>query len=259
MNYDYFVYSPTISYGSCPVFKHISELEGLQGFRSVYGVTKQEADAIVKAGTTAKFAGTVWSARLWVDIDDYHSAEVVKERLTRLEYDFVMYMSGGKGAHFGILRSSDPSHLLPLLDKQWVKATIPEADVSLYNHLHLFRLQGTIHEKTGNKKELVYEQRGKAIEMALWASARDNIKKELKPVSISTASSVFESKRVMANSVPTTIGNRHATLLRLCYALADLGTPPEVAHWWLSEVNKMCEEPKTGEELEKIVNSAYQL
>lgn len=159
--------------------------------------------------------------------------------------------------HFVIERTHAPSHLLPLRDKSWVKKNIPEGDTSIYTHLHLFRNEGAVHEKTGNKKTLFSTHNGKALDLTNWAI---NWKEQSSNASFSSSSekSVFECFRVMSEIVPRTGGERHYSLVRLCYALKDdAGVDSTTAAWWLSEVNKLYKEPKDGRELEKIISSIY--
>lgn len=256
-DYCYSVYSPTLNYGVVPNFTHVSELAGADGFGSVYLVRKEDAEAIVKTGTTSQFAGVVWNGRLWLDIDDYQTAEVVKERLLQMELGFVMFDSGGKGAHFGIRRDTDPSHLLPQLDKRWVLSHVPEADRSIYTHLHLFRLPGTIHAVTGRPKTLVFSATGSSIDVGQWKGKAVEEAKSVRPFVPSKQTSVFESLRIMGNTVPTTIGNRHPTMLQAAYALRDKEVDAHVCRWWVGEINKMCEEPKEDWELDKLIDSVY--
>lgn len=252
-SYKYFLHTTGKSFGSQPTFVPGGKVPA-QGFSSLYGVTKETAEAIVQAGTTRLFKGVVWSERLWIDMDSYEAAEPTERRLVEMGLDFVSYDSGGKGAHFGILRLHPPSHLLPYKDKQWVKENFPNADPSIYTHLHLFRNVGCVHEKTGRKKELVSTQEGAALELP-----------ELKESTSYTEvierrdqESVFECYRVMAECVPQTNGQRHASLVRLAYALRDEAKlDAKMASWWLGEVNKLYEQPKGSDEIEKIIRSIF--
>lgn len=252
--YRYSIFSTSTNYGASPNFVDVSELPR-GGFGSLYLVSKKTAEAIKQAGTTKKFAGVVWAGRLWLDIDSYEAAEKVEGRLQQMGLNYVAYDSGHRSAHFGILRRAAPSHLLPVQDKEWVRAHFPEADLSIYTHLHLFRLPGTPHLKTGRKKVLVSRQPGAALVHRPYVGELGEARPSKSFYSLGT--SVFESRRIMSNSVPTTNGTRHPTLVKLAYALHDKGVPPEVARWWVAEVNKLAEEPKEDWELDKLVQSIY--
>lgn len=251
--YCYSVFSGSKHFGTKPNFIHSSGLPR-QGFSSVYYVTAETASAIEQDGTTAQFKGVVWAPRLWIDVDDYEAAQRVEDTLKKEGLDFDAYDSGNRGAHFGILRDTPPSHLLPLRDKAWVQKTFPEADLSIYTHLHLFRLPGSIHEKTGRRKEMLESIRGRALELP---------KYEIKEIKLSTTQSsggrsIFDSWRVMANCVPAKNGNRHPTLVKLAYALKqDTDVSPDEAYFLLSEANKLYEEPKEAEQIEQIIRSVF--
>lgn len=254
MDYCYYLYSSTASYGANPTFVVFDKIPS-EGFCSLYAITKEAAEAIRQEGTTKGFKGVVWSERLWLDFDDHGAARRAESRLKEIGYDYVCYTTGNRGMHFGILRDHSPSHLLPALDKSWVKQNFPEADSSIYTHLHPFRIPGTKHEKTGRTKELLYGRRGSALILPPF-------KKEELQIDTSGQSdgkSVFDCFFVMANTVPVDSGQRHQTMIRLLNALKnDAGVPMDIALWWTAEWNKMLLEPKEDYELEKAVRSIYE-
>lgn len=250
--YCYHVHTPRKLHLVPPRFIHRDALT--VGFSSLYGVAAAEAAAIESAGTVAGFKGVVWSERLWIDVDSYAEADLVEAKLKEMNLDFVAYDSGGRGAHFGVLRPTLPSHLLPAQDKRWVQQHFAGADTSIYTHLHLFRVDGTVHETSGRNKRLVFEHRGE--QLILPALEKAVVDTTTQPNVDGKA--VFECYRVMSNSIPTKSGNRHPTYVKLVYALKDdAGVAPPVARWWLGEVNKMSAEPKGDEELDQVVRSIY--
>lgn len=254
VGYTYSLFSTTADYGPKPRF--VDALQGdLRGFKSLYQVTEETAKAVEQAGTVKGFKGIVWSERLWLDFDNEDAARRAEGKLKEMGYDYVCYTTGNRGLHFGILRRHSPSHLLPLLDKSWVKTHFPEADSSIYTHLHPFRIPGTVHEKTGRTKTLLFECGGRTL-----------ILPPLKREEVQTFSpgqkqgkSVFDCFFVMANTVPVDAGQRHGTLIKLINALKnDAGVGLDVALWWTNEWNKMLSEPKEEHEIEKAVRSIYE-
>ena len=234
-------------------FFHFNSLPNY-GFRSVYGVTEETAKAITESGTTAAFKGPVWSERLWLDIDDYEKAEAVKERFKVNDYDFAVYDSGRRGLHIGVMRTAEPSHLLPLQDAAWAKEHVPETDFMLYTqHLHLLRQPGSRHEKTGRYKTLTYSQPGRAITVA---SPSFESTKKVGLVSHATTS-VFEDRLIQTLTAPQENGQRHRTLVTLAYALKKRGEPLEIIHWYLLQTNLLFAERKSEEEVKKIAESIY--
>jgi len=91
--YAFNIYSPTRSHTTHPYFSN-GVPDGAK-FASVYSVTEVSAEAVVAAGTTAGFAGVVWSERLWLDIDSYEKSEVVEKRLIEMGLDYVAYNTVG--------------------------------------------------------------------------------------------------------------------------------------------------------------------
>lgn len=253
--HDYVLYSPTRRYSMPPCMRMVGELPS-SGYTSLYGVTEDTAKALHACGTAAGFKGSVWASRLWVDIDSYETADNVETYLRAIGVNYVAYDSGGKGAHFGILRDTGPSHLLPLQDKAWVTKQIPEADLSIYTHLHLFRLPGTVHEDTGRKKILINSCEGTAL--VLPPLPRSIHQPSTTPVMSHGSGSPLTSSRVKYWSRPVLAGKRHRALLKLAGALRDdAGVGLDVALWWVEEVNRTYAEPKEPEKVTEIVRWVY--
>jgi hypothetical protein len=257
--YNYYVHTIIKRHTLPPLFLERSLLT--QGFASLYGVSAADAAAITAAGTTAGFKGVVHNDALWVDVDTFSAADETEKRLKELNLDFTAYTTGNRGAHFAITRDAAPSHLLPAQDKRWVQQHLEGlADLSIYTHLHLFRLPGTRHETGGGEKRLVLTHPGVVLTLPAWKkdegaygnSNSDDV------LSSADAGSIFRSYRVMSNSVPTKVGNRHPTFVKLLHALRDdARVSPAVARWWLGEVNKMAEEPRDDAHLDDLVRSIF--
>lgn len=253
-HYIYSLFSTTADYGVSPNFVDVSKGD-FRGFASLYKVTRETAQAIEQEGTVKGFKGIVWSERLWLDFDDEDAARRADGKLKEMGYDYICYTTGNRGCHYGILRDHHPSHLLPLLDKAWVKEHFPDADTSIYTHLHPFRIPGTLHQKTGRPKAVLFECRGRALVLPPLK------REEMQVVSFGQkqGKSVFDCFYVMANTVPIDAGQRHSTLVKLINALKnDAGVSMDIAMWWVSEWNKMLSEPKEEHEIEKAIRSIYE-
>lgn len=254
----YYFYSPTLSYGEIPLFLADKELPE-EGFASLYSVSASDAEAITKAGTCAKYCGVVGTDTIWIDVDSEDAVQKVRGKLDELGVDYVWYSTGNRGSHFGVRINYIASHLLPARSKAWVGSTFEGlADLSIYTHLHLFRLPGTRHASTGRKKQLISSMiNGRALELP--NLARSDVRHYKAPAGNPGKDySVFDCRRVMGNSVPMLNGERHASLVRLAYALRDeAGLEPSIAVWWMLEVNKMFEERKSEEEVENIIRKVY--
>jgi len=259
-DYSFYLYSSGPHYGvGDPVFLHVSELEGKQGFSSLYAVTESTAKAISEAGTTKGFKGVVWSPFLWLDIDGYDKCEAVEQRLKEMGYGYVSYDTGGRGGHFSITHGNIPSHALPSQHKQWVQEHFPESDTSIYTHLHPFRLVGTEHEKTGRKKLQLGAENGKSLILPPFTEITGRrTGSDFSAPNLVSRESIFDNFFIQRNTqeVPQE-GQRHSQLVRLIYALRDAGYDINVARWWVSEANKRWMPPKSEEELEKAIRSIY--
>lgn len=259
----YRVGSPTNVIGRPPRFYGGSEIanSGSQ-FASVYAVRKEDAQAIRDAaGTAAGFRGVVWSRRLWIDFDSYEAADKAEETLRQLGLDHVVYDTGGRGRHIGILRAAEPSHTLPLQDKQWVRANIEGADLGIYWHLHLIRLPGAIHERTGRKKTKLREFKGTELVLPKLADHNDPAMDIIGEHQASRVArpSIFRCWEVTSNLTPTSGGSRHRQLVNLSLALCkDAKVSFEEALWVVREVNRGFDEPKEDVELERMVRWAYE-
>lgn len=257
-----FVYrigSPTSHLGRPPRFypSDLLRQEGCQ-FASVYAVRREDAEAISStAGTAQGFKGIVWSQRLWVDFDNEEGAEAARQLLKEQGYDYVEYNTGNRGAHFGIVRDSNPSHLLPAQDRAWVVANMSGADLSLYWHLHLIRLPGAVHEVTGRRKTLVARQSGKTLILPKYVLAESSSSRTYPEGS--KRSSIFSRWQVVSKLTGSPVnGSRHKHLVELALALKrDTGLSFDETLWVVEECNRGWEDPKGKEEVEKIVRWVY--
>lgn len=261
--YDYVIWQPQKLRLGPPRFVRAADCPWF-GFCSIYQVDEETAQTLSASGTTAGFKGVVWSERLWIDIDSNEAAQAVKERLYAQGLDLVVYDTGNRGLHFGILRSCPPSRALPGKDKTWVSENVPEADLSLYSHLHLLRRPGARHEKTGRRKHEIARRRGSALDLS-----RLEVKEPRSVVEgfneQRARTSIFKDFLVTKYSQPNRStdarpvdGSRHQQLVNLCFSLKNRGESPDIAFWWICNVLSSFREPKYNEgHVEKIIESVY--
>lgn len=249
--------SPTNRLGRPPQFYRSNDLiaRGCT-FASVYAVREEDAICIQEtAQTAAGFKGIVWSQRLWVDFDDARAGVAAQLKLKEEGIDHVVFTTGGRGYHIGVGRDASPSHTLPLQDKQWVEENLQGADLSLYWHLHLIRLPGTTHERTGLPKRLLYSHAGRDITLSPYNPSEERAT----DVVLATTSrpSLFMNWEIMTRLTPNP-GNRHHQLVKLAKAIQQHGgASMDEARWVLNELNRSFKEPKSQEEVDKIVKWAY--
>jgi hypothetical protein len=249
--YCFYLISDSLYYPLIPVFVHRDELPSKRGFSSLYAVSQEGREAIERAGTVRGYKGPVWSPTLSLDFDTYEAGYRAEEKIKELGYDYTLYDTGGRGVHINILCSIGPSHILPGLHRQYVESHFPEADKSIYSHLHLFRLPGTQHERTGKTKQTVSRQPGISLRLSKLSVKEPVLEHK-------TLGSIFENFQVMQLSHPVVVGHRHATLVKLCYALKAHGLGKDLAEWWARECNSGYSNPKSPEDVSKIVRSIYE-
>lgn len=254
--HNFYLVTDGLYYGDRLHFVHGDTLGDHKGFQSLYAVCKEDAEALQQAGTAKGFKGVVWSERLQIDCDCNEDADRVRLYLKENSYDYMEYSTGNRGSHFGILRNSNPSHLLPQQDRAWVRKRFPFADLSIYSHLHLFRLSGTLHEKTGRPKELVFQQDGKGVEHETVDLSEYDIPDSPSPLS-SIEGSILDDFQIAHYSFPAMVGNRHYSLVNVCYGLHRLSVSEANARWYLNEVNKRYKDPKETTEIDKIIQTIY--
>lgn len=259
MNYGFThrVYSRDNTLPRPPKFYDKKHVDPESQFCSVYAVRPDDAKWIEEAGTVTGFKGLVWSQRLWLDFDDLSAAESAMVTLHKMGVDYVVYDTGGRGYHIGILRDAVPSHLLPQQDKLWVSTNLPNADLSIYWHLHLFRLPGAVHSKTGRRKAFVRKTPGKALHLPKWnGGPTETVQSTGLSQSKEDRPSVFSTWSVISNLQPT--GHRRQ-LVELASAIkADTKITFDEALWLVLEVNRGFNSPRGVDEVEKIVKWAYE-
>lgn len=229
-----------------------SDLVSFVGFSSLYAVSKEDSEAIQTTGSFAGFKGTVWSSTLALDFDTPESGVEAWERVCLSGLEAQLFKSGGKGYHILIERPHKPSHLLPQIDKEWVQTNYPKADASIYSSLHMFRLNGTIHNKTGKEKYLVLTNSGNPL--ILPDTTKEVVREELSSIPLRISNeSVFLDQYIMNMTVPHEEGNRHRALLNVGMMLASKGTSLAFIQGWLQNMNLLFDAPKSEEELNGIL------
>ena len=251
-NFDWYLWKGSVDARD---FKFITSAEFPSfGFASLYGVDAETATRIEQSGSPAGFKGCVSSPFLWIDADSTESADRIAAKLETMGVTYDAYESGSKGYHFRIPRFHAPSSDLPAKDKLWVLENFgQDADLSIYTHLHLFRIEGTIHEKTGKSKKHLFEFQGKRIDL----TGIKIIERAPTLATSNSTQSIFDNRRVMACTMPAENGKRHLQLVKAAYALRDHGMSPEFSYEWLLELNKRFREPKNEDEIEKIVRDIF--
>jgi hypothetical protein len=219
------------------------------GFSSLYRITAETAEALNASGISG-YRGAVWSPGLWIDCDTEEAAMETRARLTQLGLGFEVWSTGNRGMHFYIERPHAPSHLLPQIDKEWVKSSIPGADTSIYSHLHLFRNPGSRHKKTGKPKLCLERISGQPLLLKDEPVEKQQLRTKIEV----PEKSIFLDNYVMSLTAPVDEGKRHETLLNCALAMNRLGEPIDFIGRWLYHVNMLYASPKPDGEIERILD-----
>ena len=231
-----------------PLIVEVSKIPGI-GYRSMYQVNSLGKDHIEHNGLR-NFKDTrlpVWSNELFVDFD--HSLTEAKDLFIKLEkqqVQFKVFFSGGKGWHFHIKRDIEPSMHVPHSDKEFVKVLAPGADLKIYTHLHPFRLEGTVHEKTGYKKVLKYEKAGKPLNVELKVH-------EVNFHKITSEGSVFNDFEIMSLTNGINEGSRNHAMFKLAKLLLERGESLDFIEGWVRNVNVLNTPPLEEYELDNLL------
>jgi len=224
------------------------------GFRSVYQVNEEGKKWIEERGSVGGFGDSgipIWSPQLFVDFDDcYEDAEYLRGLLLHDGISFQMYDSGNRSIHFHIDREIDPSIDVPYSDKEYIKTIVPRADLSLYSHMHPFRLEGTIHEKTTKPKVLIDSFGGISLRIPNLCKPDYSILK-----SKAAQVSIFEDPLIMGLSRGFREGQRYKNTLVLAYKLKERGETPGMVKGWVHNVNMLSFPPLPEERLNRIFRS----
>jgi hypothetical protein len=222
------------------------------GFQSLYSIPEEEANKLLEAGSYKGYRGIVNSTTdLWVDFDELEAVEHAIDRLKYLGLAFEVWTTGNRGKHIRIFRSSSStSEHVPAIDKAWVRANLPGADLSIYTSLHPFRRPGAIHKLTGKEKQIETSHVGNTLQLE---ETDQSVKRTLTKLN---QRSVFEDPQILALSVPYWDGERHRYLLKLAIKLAGTGASEQFIFEWLWNVN-ILGDPWDEDKIQKIATWAF--
>ena len=127
-------------------------------YRSLYGYGPDTIRGINARKNTRDLAGCpVYSDHIIIDCDTQGEATTVEARLTELEINFELWLTGNRGCHFHI--AIDPMFGTHVIWSQvcWLKSIgiWDTIDTSIYREGGQIRVAGAIHEKTGKPKEMI--------------------------------------------------------------------------------------------------------
>ena len=233
------------------------ELEGLHGFRSVYGFSEASCAYFQELRAVKNSRGmVVYCDELLVDIDDdIPSAEALFVRLSDLGLGFETWESGGRSIHFHIPHAPVWSADLPYSHRELIRSWGAKVDESIYQAGRIFRLPGTVHAKTGNRKVLLKAVEGKLLEVPILPTPQRNL--SFGGVADGEGLGEFSIilERVARN--PPQEGERNRKLYALACSVFSCGFSADFVEELLEKVNEELMEDSIDEnEMSLLLHSA---
>jgi hypothetical protein len=139
-------------------FIPVEDVVNHTGYRSVFAWSREDADAARAAGTVKVLKDRpAFADTIFVDFDNNEKGALAfKDELETQDVLYEMYTSGGRSIHFHISTMPVYDALVPNSVRKFMQNFKQYGyDESVYNYCSLFRLTGTLHEKTGKPKELI--------------------------------------------------------------------------------------------------------
>lgn len=241
------------------------------GFRSVFLFDETAVEEIQAQGNSKGMQRfTTYSDCIFMDLDGPDPDDIMKfeTHLQALGVNFTVWVSGGKGIHYHIpLSEMYTHHYLPQAVGQWVRdrcgevGGIASVDFSLYRSNSLFRLPGTVHQKTRKKKKLLRSSVGSPvvldIEQLVLKADRERPIREYSLPYLGGEQEALMALLTFFSNIPV-VGTRYQTLWRVAKGLAQGGFSKEFATEALEKMNESWgEHAKEYEEVERALGEAY--
>lgn len=235
------------------------EVKNLQGFRSVYGFSQEDAASIRQSGNSKGFvAYPLISDCLFIDLDHGEShVKQTEEFLKSKNVAYQLYSSGGKGFHFHIPHKLLQGYDIYKTHERYAKKICGDAyDPSIYRPGSLIRLPNTVHKKTGKQKELITVSLGQSLKIVhkdddrvytsrgIYTSSEDIL-----PMSLCQA-------LAYCNNTPVR-GKRYMTLWSLGSSLVEAGFSRESIFDFLLIINNSWADKKPADEIYRCVDDVY--
>ena len=239
-------------------FVHIGDVINYKGYRSVFAWSREDADSAKSAGTVKVLKDRpAFSDTIFVDFDDNEPGALgFKAFLDEEDIIYEMYFSGGRSIHFHI-------GIEPVYDIRVpfsVRKTMENFkrfgyDPSVYNYCSLFRLSGTLHEKTGKPKILTESGGFYRLSIDLFEPPKINL-----VTTDSDALSVAISLYTNYLSAEVAEGGRYTIQWKVAKAFQEAGLSFDTTLELVNGLDKSWQKLAKGpEQTRRAVRDAYRL
>ena len=259
-------YRPGVKRKGKPRLLPRKEIEGKQGYISVYGFDEEtQQDIISKRGTYGLQNNKLYSDLLYIDVDDNKEAAfAIKSKLELMYIQYLMFDSGSPNSyhfHIPIIPMYDTN--INYIHKQWVEETFIGADLSIYKTSGVIRIEGSFHASyPGCSKDQIYYAAPIADVLDLHEYST---KMEIVLPSPASELSIDDTENLdmLFNNLLFKLaseGNRNNEVFRRAVVAKDLGIDLDSIIEKLQVWNGYwCDPPVADTELIATINSAYRM
>lgn len=173
-NSNYWVeWSNNAKHGLPPVFVKLDDISKNVGFRSLYAYDTDTAKYMLSQGSVSgvgQLKPNLYSDTLFIDIDDDpRSAQILIEQFEQMHIQCEIYTSGNRSTHIHVPIVPMTGPYVPHSQKEFLQNICLcfgiNVDMSIYHATGLYRLNGTVHDKTGRPKKLMDKLPGTILEI----------------------------------------------------------------------------------------------
>lgn len=234
-----------------------TSLDSYTGFRSICAYGAADVKAAQKAGTiTALREVPHFCEHIFLDFDD--NAEAAKEAVTWFftnGYTHTSYDSGGRSIHIEApitpLYHKNAAYSIRKFSEQFVRV-----DTSYQHYAGLFRLPGTLHEKTGRPKVMLTHMDGGTLSIPLIDRPVSGLTFKKDKLAGDALIPYIGYYQTLIGSCPSE-GGRYKALLTQAFNFQELGFSIDTTEDLLAALNGTWNNPKTPLEIRKICQDAY--
>ena len=260
-------YRKTVRRRRDPDLREYADIQGQQGFISLYGYDEEAVDYIrTNKATYGLDRFPLYADMLYIDVDDDpQSVEKAKKKLIDLGVEFRMFMSGSpNSAHFHIPTKPMKKLGLNKIHLQWVEEHIgikrggkAGAD-NIYKASGIIRIEGTWHCKfPGERKVEIFSNKGSILDLTNYST---KVTSSYSPAFVSRARDIDELTSLFGSMLFTEIsdGERNNTIHRLAKLARDIGMSYDETFDKLYTYNRlMVYPPLQPKEFEANIRAAY--
>lgn len=233
------------------------ELQNYRGFRSYFGFPPAVADYFRSIGAVRGAKNfPVFADELLIDFDDAPvEAEKAYNIFCNMGLAFDAYDSGGRSIHLHL-------HTLPLegynvaySHKKFLQDLGIVCDWSIYENNRLFRLPGTIHQRTRRPKVLLESCSGSPAEIRIIEPPKasyDNL------TAADGIADFVETMRYTLDNPPQRHVNTHVTFFKVAAACRSGGFSADFTRELLEKLNEdLVDEPASEADFNKSVTNIF--